>query len=126
MNMENKSEILYIAEACESVHTALGGGFSERVYHNALEVYFRLNQITYDSELVVPVAYQGHQVGSVRIDLMVDGKVVVECKAIAGKLRAVDREQLMKYIRLCPYVKAGVLVNFGTELSYVFIHRNER
>lgn len=71
-----------LKDLVKEVYTELGGGFSERVYQNALEVLLRKNQFHYDSERVHPVEFDGHVVGHVRADIVVENGVVIELKAL--------------------------------------------
>lgn len=96
----------------DSVATELGTGFSEAVYHQAILVELRERNIRYESEKIIPVLYKGHCCGNVRSDIIVDGKVIIELKAIT-KLRESDREQAEMYSRLLG-VKEVYLVNFGS------------
>ena len=63
------------------VWRSLGPGFNECVYHRALETDFRINNITYNSEVIVPFTYLDNIVGHGRIDLLVQKKLIVELKA---------------------------------------------
>jgi len=100
-----------IVPACQSVFDELGVGYSEAVYHTAVETQLRLDGVAYESEVVIPVRYRGHTVGSVRADLIIDG-VVVELKALtrATKLDAAVRQARM-YCRLLGLTR-GLVVNF--------------
>ena len=96
--------------ALQAVHTGLGCAHSEAVYHRALETELRLQGIGYESEVVAPVRYRGHVVGSIRLDLVVGG-TVVELKS-APRLLPAQVQQLRKYLAVCD-ARCGVLVNFG-------------
>lgn len=102
-------------ELCNQVYQTLGPGYSERVYHNALEVLFRKNNIPYESERIIPVVFEGHTIGNLRGDLIVDGKIIIELKAIKT-LTSYNNIQAINYIKLTgiPY---AVLVNFPQTLG---------
>lgn len=73
-----------LEEAVEEVHTELGSGFTESVYHRALEHELSDRGVPFTSEGTIPVFYKGFPVGRRRPDLFVetdDGTVVVELKA---------------------------------------------
>lgn len=95
------------------VHAALGPGFLESVYHRALILELREAQIQFETDKEVVVHYRGREVGRHRLDLLVDGAVIVELKAVAD-LAAVHYEQLRSYLR-ATRLEVGLLVNFGQE-----------
>lgn len=100
----------HLKTAAKRVFDTLGGGFSERIYHNSLEVILRNNNIPFQSELVIPVMFEGSQVGNVRADLVIDNKLVVELK----KGRAIKEKhstQCQMYMKLLN-ISNGVIINF--------------
>ena len=108
-----------IIDIAEDVWTQLGPGFSERIYHNALEVGLRKRGIDYQSEVIIPVEYMGHNIGNVRADLIVDG-VIVELKSIA-QIKACSELQATMYCKLLG-VHDYIVLNFPPspgELQYV-------
>src|SRR4051794_34881407 len=68
--------------AAIEVHRRLGPGLDESLYQAAMQVELRFMQIPFAQQVVVPVQYRGEQIGIRRIDLIVDGRLVVELKAI--------------------------------------------
>ena len=88
----------------------LGPGYSERVYHNAFEVELRLNGIQYDTEKILPFVYEGHTVGNLRADLILEGRTIVELKSVT-KLKDEFRNQVRNYAKLTG-LESGFLVNF--------------
>ena len=96
------------------VFDTLGPGHTESVYHRALEVAMRLENIQYDSEVVVPVLFRNHIVGNIRCDVIVDG-VILELKAVS-RLNDDHRQQLRNYLKILNK-PLGLLVNFGSSLS---------
>jgi GxxExxY protein len=95
------------------VHQTLGPGFLESVYRNALVLRLRKAEIQVEPEKEVLVRYLGQEVGRHRLDLVVEGEVVLELKAVA-ELAAVHYEQLRSYLRASE-LEVGLLVNFGRE-----------
>jgi len=94
-----------------SVSNTLGFGFLEKVYENALAVELRENGLEVAQQCPLPVAYKGVSVGEYFADLLVEGKVIVEIKAV----RRLDNSHLAQCIN---YLKAtglrvGLLLNFG-------------
>ncbi|HET7537731.1 MAG TPA: GxxExxY protein [Candidatus Didemnitutus sp.] len=75
-----------VIDAAIAVHRALGPGFIESVYENALCVELRRRGVGYERQKVINVLYTDVEVGEHRLDLLIEGKLVVELKAV----RAVD------------------------------------
>jgi GxxExxY protein len=97
----------------------LGPGYSESVYHNAFEVALRLNSVNYETERIIPIFFQGHNVGNVRSDLIIDNSVVVELKSVS-KLKQENRNQVNNYMKLLK-LNHGILVNFPSTAGPVEI-----
>jgi GxxExxY protein len=100
----------FLKNISTKIFEKLGPGYSERVYHNAFEVELRLRGIPYETEKILPVIYEGHTVGNLRADLIVDGRTIVELKSTT-KLKDEFRNQVRNYIRLTG-LESGYLVNF--------------
>ena len=99
------------------VHRALGPGFMEVIYHEALAHQLMLDQIPFRSETEVTVPYKGIQVGRQRLDLVVSGRVIVELKAVT-ELSLVHKAQLRSYLKATG-LRIGLLINFDQELLQV-------
>ena len=104
-----------VLDAAITVHRTLGGpGLLESVYQDALAYELRQRGLKVEKEVVVPVVYKGVVVGDpLRIDLLVEGRVVVECKA-TEKDNPIFAVQTLTYLRLMN-LRLGLLVNFGKE-----------
>src|SRR6186713_1381677 len=72
-----------IIGAAIRVHRAFGPGFLESVYEEALAVEFALSGIQFVRQYPVPLFYRDHQIGEHRLDFLVEGKIVVELKAVS-------------------------------------------
>lgn len=96
----------------KEVLTSLGPGHSERIYHNSMLVQLRRFNVSHDTEVVIPVYFRDHNVGSVRLDIVVQGKLIVELKTIKELRENVEIQQLKKYLRTTNY-RDGLLLNFG-------------
>jgi GxxExxY protein len=72
-----------IIAAAIRVHRQLGPGFLESVYEEALAVEFALSGIQFLRQYPVPIFYRDHQIGEHRLDFLVEGKIVVELKAVS-------------------------------------------
>ena len=102
-------------EFANQIYESLGPGYSESVYHRAFEVLLRREGIQYETERIVPIVFEGHTIGNLRIDLIVDGTIIVELKAIA-KLNEAAKIQAKNYLKLTGLPKA-VLINFPQSLN---------
>jgi len=97
--------------AAYDVANALGCGFLEKVYENALALELRLRDHEVEQQREVEVWYKGERVGYYEADLIVDGSVVIELKAVAGLERA-HRAQCLNYLR-ATRMETGLVINFG-------------
>ena len=100
----------HIRSVATRVWHSLGPGFSERVYHNAMEVGLRKLSIPYQTERIVPIMFDDHAIGNIRADLIVDSRVIVELKSVKA-LKDEHRVQTRMYMRLLGLPEA-VLINF--------------
>jgi GxxExxY protein len=100
------------------VHSELGPGFNEAIYHNALKVAFDENELKYQTEKSFNISFQGKRVGRLRLDLIVEDEVVIEVKAITGNVPAVFELQVLSYLKASGY-KVGLLMNFGNKSCQV-------
>ena len=100
----------HIKSLAGRVWRTLGPGFSERVYHNAMEVGLRQLNIPYQTERIVPIVFDGHAIGNIRADLVVDSHNIVELKSVRS-LKDEHRVQTRMYMKLLG-LSDGILVNF--------------
>jgi GxxExxY protein len=96
-----------------AVHQTLGPGFVEKVYRRAMVVELRKQGLSFESEKHVVICYDGHEVGSHRLDLLVERRVIVELKTVEAFSRA-------HYAQVQSYLKAtgldvALLVNFALD-----------
>jgi GxxExxY protein len=75
-----------IIGCCFEVHKALGPGFNEKIYSNALQMQLHKTGVKFDAEKEFNVYFDGHSIGKFRVDLFVDEKIIVELKAVTGPL----------------------------------------
>lgn len=94
------------------VHSELGPGFSEKIYHNALKIALKEEGLRYQTERQFKVKYLDREVGILRLDLIVSDKIVVEVKAISGILPKVFEAQVLAYLKITG-CKVGLIINFG-------------
>ena len=93
------------------VHRALGNGFQEVIYQRALAIEMNLQSIEFNREFEMELTYKEHNIGTRRVDFFVDGKVMVEIKAIE-KLEDVHKAQAINYCEAYN-IPDGLLINFG-------------
>lgn len=97
--------------AAMEVHRTLGGGFLESVYQKALTYELKLRNIPLEEQVRMSVHYKGQLMGEYIADFVVDGKVIVEIKAVSG-LSSAHIAQTIHYLAATGF-KVGMLFNFG-------------
>jgi GxxExxY protein len=112
MNANGKKLSESVIGCAIAVSNALGSGFLEAVYANALELEMAAAGISFQRECPLPVFYRGAQVGSFKADFLVDSRLVLELKAVRSLLPE-HQAQLMNYLKAGSH-HAGLLLNFGT------------
>lgn len=100
-----------------TVHKALGNGFQEVIYQRALAIEMNMAGIAFSREFEMPIFYREEQIGTRRVDYLVEGVVSVELKAIT-KLEDVHFAQAINYLEAYN-LEVGLLINFG-EISLNF------
>ena len=93
------------------VYNALGYGFLEKVYENALAFELRKNGLTVKTQENIRVFYEGQEVGDYYADLLVNDLVIIELKA-AESIRQEHVAQLINYCK-ATRIEVGLLLNFG-------------
>ena len=100
-----------IIKAALKVHRQLGPGFIEKLYQRALEIELTNNKIKVEREKLLKLTYEGVNIGSDKVDFMVEEKVLVELKAVS-ELSSVHRAQLISYLKASK-LRVGLLINFA-------------
>jgi len=104
-----------VVNAAFKVHKTLGPGLLESAYQACLEIELEKRGASYLSQHLLPICYEGVIIeAAYRIDLLVDGQLVVELKAVE-QLLPVHSAQLLTYLRLSGK-RLGLLINFNTPL----------
>lgn len=104
------------------VHRGLGPGLLESVYEDALCHELKLQGLKFKRQKPVPIPYKDIKLGTdLRLDLLVEGKVIVDLKA-KDKLSKIDKSQLLTYLRLSEK-RLGLIINFHVKLLNEGIHR---
>src|SRR5258706_7366009 len=104
---------LVIGAAIE-VHRILGPGFLESVYEEALCVELGLRGVRYEKQVPVAVDYKGSSVGESRLDLLVEGVLIVELKAVEA-FAPIQTAQVISYLKATGR-KLGLLINFNVSI----------
>lgn len=111
-----------IIKASFNVHNALGGGFLEKVYHNALMIEIKELGLQVESEYPADVFYTEHQVGKYYADLFVENCLLIEIKALENLL-PVHEAQLVNYLNATK-TEHGLLINFGSRVTIKHKYRS--
>ena len=104
-----------VLDAAIEVHRILGGpGLLESLYEDALFQELRLRDISALSQVQIPVLYKKCKLrDSMRLDILVDHKIIIEVKATETVLN-IHKAQVLTYLRLTG-LKLGIVANFGQE-----------
>jgi GxxExxY protein len=105
-------ELSYVVVgAAMEVHRLLGAGFLETVYRSALEYELTLRGIPFDKEVHLPVHYKGQLIGEYVADFVIDGKIIIELKAVA-EISDAHRAQAINYLAATGF-ELAIILNFG-------------
>lgn len=112
------------------VHKILGNGFQEVIYQRALEKEMALQGLSFAREFEMPIFYKEEQIGTRRVDFLVEEVVSVELKALV-KLEDVHLAQAINYLEAYN-LEIGLLINFGAKslefkrlINPKFNHQNQ-
>jgi GxxExxY protein len=122
MKPEDTLSNVIIGAAIE-VHTVLGGpGLLECVYEEALVYELELRGLEVKRQVSVSIQFKGHELHTkLKIDLVVNDLVIVECKAVEI-LNTIALSQILTYLKLSG-LKLGLVINFGDKLIKNGTHR---
>ena len=102
-----------VIKAAIAVHRALGPGLLESVYQVCLFAELKSMGLRVQEQVAVPIVYRGERLANdLRIDLLVEDRVIVEIKAVE-ELHSIHTAQLLTYLKLTNK-KLGLLINFNT------------
>ena len=118
MEKYRHSELTGMIIGCAmKVHRVIGPGFPEIIYMRCLHIELKKRGMACEIELSKDIFYEGENVGSRRLDLLVNGIVIVELKAIF-ELENLFYNQVINYLKVFK-MEVGLLINFGnTSLQY--------
>ncbi len=112
MLKEKDSLTEQIIGSCFKVHKKLGPGYNEKIYQNALKLQLECDGLICECEKEYKVNYLDKFVGTLRIDLIIEKRVIVEIKAISTFVPKVFENQVISYLK-SSQLDVGLLVNFG-------------
>lgn len=95
------------------VHSVIGNGFQEVVYQRSLSIEMHLRNIEHQREFEMPLSYKGYDVGTRRVDFLINEEIAVEIKAVI-QLEDVHLAQAKNYLEAYN-LKTGLLINFGAK-----------
>ena len=97
-----------------AVHRELGPGFLESIYAQALRIELEARRLRFEWEKPIDVLYRNVRIRGQRVDLVVEGRVVVEVKAV-GAIEPVLVAQVVSYLKTAG-LRLGLLINFHERL----------
>jgi len=101
-----------VVDSAFKVHSALGPGLLESVYEACLAHELHRRGIGFERQVTMPVRYEDLNLDAgLRLDLVIAGKIIVECKAVESLL-PVHKAQLLTYLKLSGH-RLGFLMNFN-------------
>ncbi|MDP2364874.1 MAG: GxxExxY protein [Ignavibacteria bacterium] len=118
MEQDNKEKIddpltYKIIGSAMKVHTTLGNGFQEVIYQRALAIELNKAGLLFKREVEMPIFYDNQQIGTRRVDFMVENEIMVELKALV-KIEDVNLAQGLNYL-VAYKLDKGLLINFGAK-----------
>lgn len=93
------------------VHSTLGNGFQEVIYQRALKMELQDAEIPFEREFEMPIFYKNKQIGTRRVDFLINNTISVELKALTH-LEDVHLAQAINYLEAYN-LEVGLLINFG-------------
>jgi len=103
-----------ILGCCVAVHRELGPGLLESIYARAVRMELEARDIRVEVEKVIPVHYRDRLLCNQRLDLFVDGRVVLEIKSVDA-LHPIHMAQVLNYLRIAG-ARVGLLINFNVSV----------
>ena len=113
----------HIYECAIESHSSSGGpGLLENVYEEALTWELKERGLNVKRQFTLPIQYKDQILASpLRLDLMINDKVIIECKA-TSKYNEIYEAQILTYLRITG-LKLGLVINFGEKYVKNGIHR---
>lgn len=109
-----EKELSYkIVQAAYEVYNNLGPGFVENIYEEAMVIILNKNNHVLERQKAIDVHFQGQKVGRHVLDLIVDGRVILELKAVA-EIAPIHKQQALSYLRATG-LELAIVINFGAK-----------
>ena len=107
------SDISLIRALATEILNAMGAGHTESVYHNAMKIGLQDYNLKFETERDIPLTFRGRYVGTVRADLIIENRLVIELKASSGTDAVVSDalEQCRIYMKETS-IPSGIVVVF--------------
>src|SRR6266480_2002959 len=104
-----------VVDSAYKVHSNLGPGLLESVYETCLAHELRKRGIGTETQVAIPIVYDGIRLeAGLRIDLLVDRKLILEIKAVE-EMNRIFKAQVLTYLKLTG-LRLGLLINFNVTL----------
>jgi GxxExxY protein len=97
--------------AAVEVHRSLGPGFLESAYESALAIELKERAIRFERQVPIPLFYKGHCIADARLDLLIEGQVIAELKAVDA-LVPIHLAQALSYLKAMN-LRLALLINFN-------------
>ena len=111
-SIDKRDPLTYqIIGAAVEVHRILGAGLLENVYEDALCIELAERGLSFERQKHLEINYKGHDIGDLFVDIIVEGRVIVELKSVR-ELGPIHKAQLMTYLRVSK-IGLGLLINFN-------------
>ena len=110
LGAEVEQLVTRIMDCAFSVHRALGPGFKESIYKQALCLEMDVQGLKFEREKPIEVTYKHWKIPGQRVDLLIEGAVLVEIKSVP-KLRRIHASQVVSYLKTMD-LRIALLVNF--------------
>lgn len=119
------NEILHKIIGCAmQVHNILGNGFQEVIYQRALAIEMNLANLEFKREIGMPIFYRNNQIGTRRVDFIVENRVMVELKA-TEKILDINNNQANNDLEAF-HIADGLLINFGgSSLEFIRLYNKK-
>jgi GxxExxY protein len=111
-----------IINAAYEVHNALGAGFLEKVYENALARELELRGFHVEQQVALSVFYKSEKVGEYFADMIVNNEIILEIKAVSEIISA-HEVQLVNYLTATKK-DFGLILNFGPSVAIKRKYKN--
>ncbi len=107
-----EKELSYkVVNAAYEVFNGLGPGFLEKIYEEAMVLVLRKNGHSIEVQKSVPIIFLGKQIGVHVLDIVVDGRIILELKA-ASEIAQIHKQQALSYLKATG-LPLALVINFG-------------